>query len=317
MGDSEGHVQEIGFILIPGFALMCFASAVEPLRAANLLAGRELYRIHVFSPLGETVASSSGALVPAQPLSQPRRRLDALFVVAGGHPRSWNWPIVHIALRAYAREGILIGGISGGPYLLAEAGLIEDHRFTIHWEHEPALIEDFPSLKPEQARYVTDRNRMTCGGGVAPLDMMHALIQARLGSAFATRVSDWYLHTHVATSAEPQRASLPERHRAHHPALIAVLTKMEATIEQPLGRDTMARIAGVTPRHLDRLFAQQLGSTFLKEYRRIRLEHARKLLQQSALSVSEIAFACGFSSPAHFARRYRELYGSTPRAGRV
>lgn len=317
MRETDNNVQDVGFILIPGFALMCYASAVEPLRAVNLLAGRELYRVHVYSPSGELVPSSSGAVVPAEPLAAARRdRLHSLFVIAGGHPSGWQWPTVHASLRAFERDGVTIGGISGGPYLLAAAGLLTDHRFTIHWEHAPALIEDFPGLKPEQARYIFDRNLLTCGGGVAPLDMMHALISARFGPAFATRVSDWYLHTHVASSAEPQRASLAERHGLHHPALLAVLEKMEATIEHPLDRDAMARFAGITPRHLDRLFAEHLASTFLQEYRRLRLEHARKLLQQSALSVSEIAFACGFASPAHFSRRYRELYGTTPKKGR-
>ncbi|SMD01803.1 GlxA family transcriptional regulator [Rhizobium sp. RU36D] len=317
MKDTDSNIQDIGFILIPGFALMCFASAVEPLRAANLLAGSDLYRVHVYSPTGEAVPSSSGAVMPAEPLAKARReRLHSVFVVAGGHPSGWQWPAVHAALRGFERDGVRIGGISGGPYLLAAAGLLADHRFTIHWEHAPALVEDFPGLKPEQARYIFDRNRLTCGGGVAPLDMMHALILARFGPAFATRVSDWYLHTHVASAAEPQRASLVERHGLHHPALLAVLEKMEATIEHPLNRTAMARLAGITPRHLDRLFAEHLGSSFLREYRRLRLEQARMLLQQSALSVSEIAFACGFSSPGHFARRYKELYGTTPKKER-
>jgi Transcriptional regulator containing an amidase domain and an AraC-type DNA-binding HTH domain len=308
--------EEIGLVLIPGFALMCYASAVEPLRAANLLAGRELYRVHTYAPEDRSVTSSSGASISAIPLASRRERLDSLFVIAGGHPSGWDWPIVHRTLRALARDGVTIGGISGGPYLLAAAGLLDECRFTIHWEHTPALREAFPELKPVQARYVFDRNRLTCGGGVAPLDMMHALIAARHGAAFATSVSDWYLHTHVGSSAAPQRASAAERHGLHHPRLLSVLEKMEATIEAPLDRKTMARFAGVTERHLDRLFATHLGSTFTAEYRRLRLEHARTLLQQSALTISEIAVACGYSTPAHFSRAFREQYGTAPRAAR-
>jgi transcriptional regulator GlxA family with amidase domain len=313
---DNSNVQDIGFILIPGFALMCYASAVEPLRAANLLAGREIYRVRVFSPQGSFVAASSGVQVPAEPLPGRGERLHTVFVVAGGHPDEWNWPGVYATLRSLDRDGVRIGGISGGPYLLAAAGLMSGERFTIHWEHAPALIEDFPGMTPQQARYIIDGKRLTCGGGVAPLDMMHAIISARMGADFARRVSDWYLHRHVSSAAEPQRASEAERHGTHHPILLAVIEKMETTIESPLDRKAMAVFARVTPRHLDRLFATQLGSTFLAEYRRIRLAHARKLLQQSSLSVSEIAFACGFSNPGHFARRYRETYGGPPRMTR-
>jgi transcriptional regulator GlxA family with amidase domain len=313
---DNSNVQDIGFILIPGFALMCYASAVEPLRAANLLAGREIYRVRVFSPQGTSATASNGTQVPAEPLPGRGERLHSVFVVAGGHPDEWNWPGVYATLRSLDRDGVRIGGISGGPYLLAAAGMMSGERFTIHWEHAPALIEDFPGMMPEQARYIIDGKRLTCGGGVAPLDMMHAIISARMGADFARRVSDWYLHRHVSSAAEPQRASEAERHGTHHPILLAVIGKMETTIESPLDRKAMAVFARVTPRHLDRLFATQLDSTFLSEYRRIRLAHARKLLQQSSLSVSEIAFACGFSNPGHFARRYRETYGGPPRMTR-
>jgi AraC family transcriptional regulator, glycine betaine-responsive activator len=313
---DNSNVQDIGFILIPGFALMCYASAVEPLRAANLLAGREIYRVRVFSPQGISATASNGAQVPAEPLPGRGDRLHSVFVVAGGHPDEWNWPGVYATLRSLDRDGVRIGGISGGPYLLAAAGMMSGERFTIHWEHAPALIENFPGMMPEQARYIIDGKRLTCGGGVAPLDMMHAIISARMGADFARRVSDWYLHRHVSSAAEPQRASEAERHGTHHPILLSVIEKMETTIESPLDRKAMAAFARVTPRHLDRLFATQLRSTFLAEYRRIRLAHARKLLQQSSLSVSEIAFACGFSDPGHFARRYRETYGGPPRTTR-
>lgn len=318
MQDTSGQPLNVGFILIPGFALMCYASAVEPLRAANLIAGREIIRLHTWSPTGAAVPSSSGAHVPASPL--PARgqipSLDMVFVVAGGDPGAWHYPSVHTLLRVLEREGVAIGGISGGPYLMAAAGLLEGYRFTIHWEHAAALAESFPRLSLEQARYVIDGKRLTCGGGIAPLDMMNALIGDHFGADFARRISDWYLHTHVSAPAGPQRATLAERHGTDHPVLLTTLEKMAETMEQPLDRDTMARHAGVSPRHLDRLFCEKLGSTFKDEYRRLRLDRARELLRQSRLSISEIGYACGFSSPGHFARRYRDRFGHTPRQER-
>jgi transcriptional regulator GlxA family with amidase domain len=306
------NVQTFGFILLPGFALMSFASATEPLRAANLLAGREIYRVSVFSPDGVSSLSSGGVPVPAQPLPGRGAELGTVFVCAGGSPLDWHYPAVLASLRQLAREGVRIGGISGGPYLLAAAGLLEERDFTIHWEHAPALWEAFPALNPRQARFVIDGNRITCGGGFAPLDMMHVLIAERMGADFARRVSDWYLHAEVSQPTAPQRGSLTERYRVHHPGVLSVLEKMEETIERPLDRAAMARIAGVTPRHLDRLFATLIGKTFLEQYRLIRLRHARRLLEQSPLSISEIAIATGFSSGPHFSRAYRALYGMSP-----
>ena len=130
-------------------------------------------------------------------------------------------------------------------------------------------------------------------------------------------MSDWYLHTQVEPGEGPQRASLAERYGVHHPLLLMVLEKMAATLEAPLSRDAMARFAGVSPRHLDRLFARHRGQGFLADYHRMRLEQGDKLLRQSGLSVSEIAFATGYSSSSHFSRAYRRQFGASPRQARA
>lgn len=313
---NDDDVQEIGFILLPGFALMSFASACEPYRAANVLAGREIYRQRYFGEMEGHVSASSGAKIPVEPLPRNRDALHTIFVCAGGSPTDWNRPSIHAALRRFARQGVRIGGISGGPYLMAAANLLSGRDFTIHWEHAGAFIEAFPELRPRLARFVIDRDRVTCGGGVAPLDMTHALIAERMGQAFARRVSDWFLHTVIGAPTDPQRASTAERYNVHHRRLLTVLETMEATIEAPLSRGTMAALAGLSPRQLDRLFAEKCGSTFAREYRAIRLAHAERLLRQSSLSIAEIASATGFSSAAHFSRAYREHAGRTPSATR-
>ncbi|NBB46869.1 helix-turn-helix domain-containing protein [Rhizobium sp. CRIBSB] len=311
-------MQRYGFVLTPNFALMSYASATEPLRAANLIAQTALYETVPLSLGGRSVPCSSGFAIPCEELAIAGTKCHTIFVVAGGNPEDWSeTTALHPVLRRLARQGARIGGISSGAFLLAAAGLLDGHDFTIHWEHAPAMREAFPHLSPRQARYVLDGDRVTCGGGVAPLDMMHALIAARMGSAFARRVSDWYLHTAIAEPTAPQRGSSSERFGTHHPALITVLEKMEATIEQPLDRKSMARLAGISARHLDRLFAEHLGISFHDSYHRIRLDHARRLLEQSPLSISELAFATGFSSASHFSRAFKDHFGLTPKSARA
>jgi len=313
---NDRLVQRMGFLLVPGFALMSFASATEPLRAANLLAGRDLFAALPLSVDGGGVASSSGALVPCTAL-EDLPPLDTIFVCAGGDPSSWRMPEIIAILKRLALRGVRVGGISGGPYLMAAAGLLEGRDFTIHWEHAPALIEAFPTLSPRQARFVLDGNRVTCGGGVAPLDMMHALIAERMGDDFARRVSDWFLHIAVAEPSAPQRGSVAERYGVHHPVLVNMLQKMEATIELPLDRKSMAALAGISERHLDRLFTQHMHASFRTVYRDLRLAQARRLLRQSPLPLSEIAFATGFSSASHFSRCFKQKHGVTPRSARA
>ena len=302
--------QHVGFLLLPRFALMSYAAATEPLRAANLLSGVPLYRVGAFSADGAPVSASNGLPVPCAALPAPD--LHTLFVCAGGGPDDWHAPALLAQLRQLARRGVRLGGISGGAYLLAAAGLLAGRDFTIHWEHAPALAEAFPDLAPRPARFVLDGDRITCGGGIAPLDMMHALIAERMGAGFARRVSDWFLHTEVSEPGAPQRASAAERYGTHHPALLAALETMEATLETPLPRTAVAQTAGVSVRHLDRLFAAELGTTWQAVYLRLRLAQAARLLDQSPLSLAQIGFATGFSSPSHFSRAFRAAYGSPP-----
>lgn len=307
--------QRIGFLLIPNFALMSFASATEPLRAANLIGGVDLYEVVTLSLDGRPVKSSSGASFDCAPLEKVGETCHTVFVVAGGGPQDWALAEADYGrLRRLPRLGIRLGGISSGAYVLAAAGLIDNRDFTIHWEHAPVLREAFGHLSPRHARYVVDGDRITCAGGVAPLDMMHAVIAERMGSHFARRVSDWYLHTAVAEPEAPQRGAAAERFGTHHPVLLAVLEKMEATIEHPLGRAAMARFAGTSARHLDRLFSTHMKAGFLDTYRNIRLMHARRLIEQSPLSVTEVAFATGFSSAGHFSRAFSTLFGISPNA---
>lgn len=307
-------VQKIGFLLIPDFALMSYASAIEPLRAANLLAGIELYEAVPLSVDGKAVKCSSGLSVECQDVSALGDSCNILFVCAGGSARAWHLSEqVQGTLRRLARQGVRLGGISSGAYVLAAAGLLDNRDFTIHWEHVDLLREAFGQLSPRQARYVIDGDRITCAGGVAPLDMMHALITERMGAHFARRVSDWYLHALISEPEAPQRGSSAERFGTHHPALLMVIEKMEATIEKPLDRNTMARLAGISPRHLDRLFKEHLQAGFLETYRSIRLSHARRLLEQSPLSISEVSFATGFSSAGHFTRSFKASFGTGPK----
>jgi transcriptional regulator GlxA family with amidase domain len=288
---------------------------VEPLRAANLLAGKELYRwVHV-TPGPETVAASCGATVPCVAADEAGH-LDFLFVCAGGNPAAFRDRATLAWLRALAAQGVRIGGVSGGPVILAKAGIMDGYHMTVHWGHAPAVAEAFPNILLTRSIYIADRNRLTCAGGIAPLDMMHALIAEQHGPDLARRVSDWFMHTDIRPAQSAQRASLTERYGVHDDRLAAALELMESHPGEPLTRSETARRVGLSTRQLDRLFAEKMGASYAGHYRRLRLERARDLLRQSAVPITEIALGCGFSSASHFGRAYREAFGVTPASER-
>jgi len=204
----QARAQSVGFLLVPGFALMSYAAAVEPLRAANLISGKPLYRWWHAAPGGKPVMASNGLAIIPDAGTGSDRDVDMLFVCAGGNPATFNDRQVFAWLRKLARRGVTIGGISGGPYILARAGLLDGRRVTLHWEHQPAFSEDFPDVAVTPSLFEIDGNRITCSGGISALDMMVALIERDHGRQLAAAVGDWFLHTHIREGMGPQRMDL-------------------------------------------------------------------------------------------------------------
>ncbi|MGC2856253.1 GlxA family transcriptional regulator [Novispirillum sp. DQ9] len=304
--------MRIGFILIDGYALMSTSAAVEPLRAANLLAGRTLYDMRFLSVAGTAARASAGALFETVPLAEAGTDFDVVFVVAGGNPFVVREPALDAWLRRMDVRRVRLGGISGGSAVLALGGLMEGRRFTIHWEHMEALREISDRFLLERSLFVIDRDRLTCAGGVAPLDMMHALITADHGMDLAREVSDWFIHTRVRPSQDPQRAGLVEKYNVHHPSLLAAIELMDSHIADPLGLEHLAALSGLGLRQFQRLFSERLGTTAMAFYRDLRLAKADDLLRQSPLSILEVGLATGFPNPAHFARCFRARFGLSP-----
>ncbi len=195
--------------------------------------------------------------------------------------------------------------------------MLQGRRATVHWEHLPAMAEAFPALDLRRTLYEVDRDRLTCAGGIAALDMMVELIEHDHGHTLAAAVSEWYLRTELRSGSAAQRMPARERFGVSNEKLLRALTYMEARLEDPASKETVAAAAGLSGRQLERLFAQHLGATPTEYYLRMRLDRARTLLRQTTLSVLETGVACGFVSSSHFSRAYRARFGKPPKAERA
>jgi transcriptional regulator GlxA family with amidase domain len=317
MGKKPDQAQSVGFLLVQGFALMSYAAAVEPLRAANLISGKPLYRWWHAAPGGDAVTASNGLTIIPDIGVGTDRDVDMLFVCAGANPATFNDKQVFAWLRKLVRRGVIIGGISGGPYILARAGLLDQRRATLHWEHQPAFSEAFPGIAVALSLFEIDGNRITCSGGISALDMMVALIERDHGRQLATAVGDWFLHSHIREGKRPQRTDLRLRLGIIDEKLLRVLRHMGKSIETPRPRAELARIASVSVRQLERLFRRHLGHGIHRQYSSMRLERARQLLRQTTLPVLDVAIATGFSSSSQFARAYKRNFGEPPSRTRL
>ena len=308
--------RRVGVLTLKGFALMSYASTVEPMRAANLLGRRTLYDVINIGVTSGPIQSSGAAVVIPQTTIAEVPKLDYLFIVAGGDPSQYNERPLFPWLVRLARAGTRLGGVSGGPLVLARAGLMEGRRMTVHWEHAQALAEISPHLMIDRTLYVIDRDRVTCAGGTAPLDLMHALIAGHHGAPFARLVSDWFMHTEIRPSIGPQRGGLVDRVGSTNATILDAVDAMESNVAEPLGLENLAMAAGVSARQLNRLFREKLGRSTMGYYRELRLDKAQSLLRNSPLSLTEIALATGFANSSHFSRAFTQHFGRPPSASR-
>jgi AraC family carnitine catabolism transcriptional activator len=307
--------QDYYFLLMPGFSVMGFVSAVEPLRVANRFGG-ELYRWHVLSVDGGAVVASNGMSVNADAALEQLKKGTTLWVVAGFEPLKFCTPALEHWLRRLDHEGVTLGGIDTGSFVLAQAGLLDGHRLTLHWEALGAFKESYPQLTVTQELFEVDRRRITSAGGTASIDMMLDLIGQAHGSELAIQVSEQFVLGRIRPRKDHQRMQIATRYGINNKKLVQVIGEMEQHTEPPLSTLDLADGIQVTRRQLERLFRLHLKDTPSNFYLGLRLEKARQLLRQTDLSVLEVSLACGFESPSYFTRSYRARFARCPREDR-
>ncbi len=319
MNDMSGAKQfwilpthaTFSFVLLPRFSLLALAGALEPLRHANHALGYDHYRWCLFSEDGKPIQSSSGIeLNPSGALDEVV--LDGNVIIVGGadilasssHAMT-NW------LRRIATRVPLIGGLCTATRVLAEAGLLDGHDATIHWEMESSLREQFPRINVTGNLFEIDRNRLTCAGEAASTDMMLNLVGAAHGKDIAATVAAQVLHARVRSSVESQ-ATLSVRTGTRNKYLLQAIAMMQNNLEDVLEIEFIAKTVGCSRRQLERLFSSTFGAAPMAYYRNLRLDQARQLLFETQMSRLEVAIASGFENSGTFSSAYKRRFGQSP-----
>jgi len=312
-GPQGTSQRRLGFLLVPQYSMIAFASAVEPLRMANHLLGREAYRWQALTVDGEPIAASNGLQITPDAGLDQAEAMDILFVCGGINVQQACTRELLNAVRRSLRDRMALGAICTGTYILARGQLLDGYRCTIHWENLASLREEFPRIIISSELFEIDRDRYTCSGGTAGLDMMLNLIGREQGTELAAAVSEQFLCERIRGPHDRQRVPLRLSLGTNQPKLIEAVSLMEANLEEPMTLDEIARHVGVSRRQLERLFQKHLHCVPTRYYLELRLTRARQLLLQTSMSIVDVAFACGFVSAPHFSKCYRDYFGVPPR----
>lgn len=305
--------RRIGFYLPDTFGMLPFISALEPLRAANRYRQKHLYSWHLFGESNAPAIANNGMEQHVEGSLNEARELDRLIICGPHDPLVEENSATLSALKRIARSGTSMGALDTGTYLLAQARLLGNRRCTLHWENLPGFAEHFPDIRVSSELFEIDDGLFTCAGGDAALDMMLTLIARDHGKELAMRVAELFIHPAIRHAHEPQRMGVSQRTGVFHSGLVSCVELMEANLEQPLSTQELAEMVNMSKRHLERLFRLHLQTTPTLYYQQIRLRAAIPMLEQTSLSMSEIAVACGFSSSEYFSKRFRVCFGHSPR----
>ena len=309
------QTEKIGILLIDGYPLIPFSCFVDALRVANRLSESELYDWEYFAPDGEPVSASSGILVPTLPLAKAKN-LVTMIICAPNTAQHFTDASTLNILKSLDRQGVNLGSVSSGSFLLAKAGLLDHCRCTIHWENIPVFKELYPQIDVTFTLYEIDQKRFTCSGGTAALDMMLKLIENQYGRVLAQEISRQFQHDRIRTEIDSQQMADRIDLAMRAPRLIDVIKLMESNIEVPLSLPSIANQCNLSLRQIERLFHKYRSMTPSQYYLSLRLTHAKQLLLNTNSSVIDISIATGFETQSYFTACYRKVFGQSPRSHR-
>ncbi len=306
----------LGFLMFPGFPMACLTSAIEPLRAANEIAGRREFVWRLVAETSAPVRSSAEIGFDPDETLQETDGLDHLYVLAPPTAEYADPRRSPARLRWLDRTGITLGAFSGGIFPLARAGLMEGRGCSVHWCYEAAFKAEFPNVNASETAILRERRRNTVSGAGAVFDLMLRLIEERLGRDCMTEVACWFQHPFVRDADASQKVPVARAGSTSDslpPQIRDAIRLFETHVEDPLRIPDVAQAVGLSGRHFERLFKRETGQSPLRYYHHLRLMKARQRVLYSNDSLREIAASVGYMTSSPMIRHYTELFGVSPK----
>jgi transcriptional regulator GlxA family with amidase domain len=293
--------------------LQVFASARD-LAAAR--AQPDPYRLSIVSVKGGITVTSSGLPIITEPLHALRRQpIDTLIAVGGLGSRQARHDAALISwLGVRARTARRICSVCTGAFLLAAAGLLEGKRVTTHWGACRELQQRYPALQVEaDPIFLRDGKIWTSAGVTAGIDLALALVEQDLGRGFALSVAR-HLVVFLKRPGGQSQFSAVLRSQSGDDERFAELNDWVAQhLGSDLRIDALAERAGMSPRNFARVYAERTGTTPAKAVEQLRLEAARRALEEGNDTIARIAHRCGFGDEERMRRSFLRHLGVPPR----
>jgi AraC family transcriptional regulator, transcriptional activator FtrA len=222
------------------------------------------------------------------------------------------------ALRAAAARGAYVMSMCSGAFMLGEAGLLDGRRCTTHWRYADELARRFPAAEVHpNALYVEDGPLLTSAGTAAGIDLCLHLVRQEHGSEIATRLARRMVVPPQRSGGQAQYVDAPVPKRPDAATLEPVLSWLVEHLDQQSSVEDLARRAHMAPRTFARRFRAETGTTPHDWITTQRVLLARRLLEETDLSVDAVAARAGFGDGATLRHHFTRRLGATPNAYRA
>ncbi|XWN33451.1 MAG: GlxA family transcriptional regulator [Devosia sp.] len=304
--------KRVVLCVAPNMSLSSALNALEPLRSVNRFFQQPAYEIAFAGPSDAPVVSGIGIAVTPSITFDADDPFDMVIAVSSyDQDEGYKRPLRRF-LRHHARRGAVLCGVDFGVVFLAEAGLLDGHRATMHWEVMDAVVDRFPKVEVCDDVYVMERNRLSCGGHLAANDLFLAVVEKEHGAKIARFVAADILYGTVRPAGTRQSNPLSWDPTVRDGRLRQAIELMETNLEDPLAVPELASAVGLSVRQLQNLAQRHFGETLSERYLAIRLNAARNMLMYGEMSITEIVVSTGFSSAPTFSRAFRRHFKTTP-----
>ncbi len=304
--------MHVCLILFPQFPILGFVLIREVLELANRIAGQPLFSCRIRTVTGADVAASDGMRIAAEAQDwEGAQGFDLVVLCAGPHPLD-HLPMGLRGFLARAEAaGATLAGLDQGAMILARLGLLDGREAVL----PPDPDRTYPHIALSERTHAFDRQRLTSSGGLATAEAMLDWIARSHGPALAARTGAALGHGRVAETSRAQALAA----RAGHcdPLMTRMTTLMAAHLDAPLPLPRIAAELDMSLKRLRLRCRKALGRTPAVVYLDLRLRRAAQLVDETTLTVAEIAAATGFASPSAFTRSYGNHFGKPPRAQRA
>ena len=310
----------VWFLVVPRTGLLNLAGPWEVLGHANDVLGRPAYQMEAVGPRAPAVQTRHGLIVGGlRPLPRAGARLPDVAIVAGAPVRPLpevDQRLVPWLRRFHARIPTVVS-ICTGAFALAAAGVLDGRRATTHWMFLDELRARYPAVRVvDEGIFVKDRGVWTSAGITTGIDLLLSMVEDDHGHRVAMAVARRMVLFLRRSGHQAQFSSALRRQEKEPPRLRDISTFVLEHIGEPLLVERIARRIGMSPRTLSRWSREHLGESPAELVRRLRIEEARRLLEETSLPLKDITARTGLGDASTLWRVFTQRLGVTPAAYR-